>query len=74
MARSFLPSIIGHLTSPNLPTLKCPVSGVHSNSSPTFLGYRSDEAQQYFSMGIGGMVVGGVLAIVGIVMMVVKKK
>jgi hypothetical protein len=32
MARSFLPSIIGHLTLPNLPNLKCPVSGVHSNS------------------------------------------
>jgi hypothetical protein len=30
MARSFLPSIIGHLTLPNLPNLKCPVSGVHS--------------------------------------------
>jgi len=44
------------------------------DNSPTFLGYRSDEAQQYFSMGIGGMVVGGVMAIVGIVMMVVKKK
>ncbi len=31
MARSFLPSIIGHLTLPNLPNLKCPVSGVHSS-------------------------------------------
>src|SRR3990172_8473502 len=30
MARSFLPPIIGHLTLPNLPNLKCPVSGVHS--------------------------------------------
>jgi len=43
-------------------------------NNPTFLGYRSDEAQQYFSMGIGGMVVGGILAIVGIVMMIVKRK
>jgi hypothetical protein len=42
--------------------------------SPTFLGYRSHEAQQYFSIGLGGMVVGGVLAIVGIVMMIVKRK
>jgi hypothetical protein len=43
-------------------------------NNPTFFGYRSDEAQQYFSIGIGGMVVGGVLAIVGIVMMIGKRK
>ena len=39
MARSFLPSIIGHPTLPNLPNLKCPVLGVHStiNQSPEFI-------------------------------------
>jgi hypothetical protein len=42
--------------------------------SPTFLGYRSQEAQQYYAIGLGGMVVGGVLAIAGIVMMIVKRK
>lgn len=42
--------------------------------NPTFLGYRSQEAQQYFSMGMGGIVVGGGLAIGGIVRMVVKRK
>jgi hypothetical protein len=30
MAGPFLALIIGHSTLPNLPNLKCPVSGVHS--------------------------------------------
>ena len=38
MARSFLPSIIGHLTLPNLPNPLCPVSGVHSKRSKIVLG------------------------------------
>ena len=41
--------------------------------SPTFLGYRMQEAQQYISAGLGGMVVGGGMAIGGIVRMIVKR-
>jgi len=41
--------------------------------SPTFLGYRTQEAQQYVSAGLGGMVVGGGLAIGGIIRMIVKR-
>lgn len=41
--------------------------------SPTFLGYRGQEAQQFFSMGMGGMIVGGGLAIGGIIRMIVSK-
>lgn len=40
--------------------------------SPSFLGYRSQEAQQLFSAGIAGMVVGIGLAVGGIVRMIVK--
>jgi hypothetical protein len=40
---------------------------------PTFLGYRTQEAQQFFSMGIGGMILGGGLAIGGIIRMIVKR-
>ena len=40
---------------------------------PTFLGYRTQEAQQYVSAGLGGMVVGGGLAIGGIIRMIVKR-
>lgn len=42
------------------------------NNSPAFLGYRTHDAQQFFSMGIGGMVLGGGLAIGGIIRMIVK--
>jgi len=41
--------------------------------NPTFLGYRTQEAQQFFSVGIGGMILGGGLAIGGIVRMIVKR-
>jgi hypothetical protein len=42
-------------------------------NSPTVLGYRTQEAQQYFSAGLGGIVVGGGLAIGGIIRMIVKR-
>ena len=41
--------------------------------SPTFLGYRTQEAQQYVSAGLGCIVVGGGLSIGGIIRMVVKR-
>ena len=41
--------------------------------NPSFFGYRSQEAQQFFSAGIGAMVVGGGLAIGGIIRMIVKR-
>ena len=40
---------------------------------PTFLGYRTQEAQQFYSAGIGGMILGGGLAIGGIVRMIAKR-
>lgn len=40
---------------------------------PTFLGYRTQEAQQFFSAGMAGMILGGGLAIGGIVRMIVKR-
>lgn len=41
--------------------------------SPSFLGYRPQEAQQFLAMGIAGMVVVGGLALGGIIRMVVKR-
>ena len=41
--------------------------------NPTFLGYRTEEAQQFFSLGIAGIILGGGLAIGGIVRMIVKR-
>jgi hypothetical protein len=41
--------------------------------NPNLLGYRTQEAQQFFSMGIGGMILGGGLAVGGIIRMVVKR-
>ncbi|RLC62528.1 MAG: hypothetical protein DRI01_06755 [Chloroflexi bacterium] len=41
--------------------------------NPSFLGYRPAEAQQFFSLGIAGMILGGGLAIGGIVRMIVKR-
>ena len=41
--------------------------------NPSFLGYRPQEAQQFVAIGIGGMVLGGGLAIGGIVRMVLKR-
>jgi uncharacterized membrane protein YidH (DUF202 family) len=40
---------------------------------PTFLGLRTHEEQQFFSAGMGAMVVGGGLVIGGIIRMVVKR-
>ena len=40
---------------------------------PTFLGHRTQEAQQFFAIGIGAIVVGAGLAIGGIVRMVTKR-
>lgn len=40
---------------------------------PTFLGYRTQEAQQFFSLGMAGMILGGGLAIGGIIRMIVKR-
>ena len=41
--------------------------------NPTFLGYRTHEAQQYVSMGVGGIVLGGGLALGGIIRMILKR-
>ena len=41
--------------------------------SPTLLGYRPQEAQQYVSAGLGGIVLGGGLAIGGIIRMILKR-
>ena len=41
--------------------------------SPTFLGYREYEAQQFFSLGMASMILGGGLAIGGIIRMIVKR-
>lgn len=42
--------------------------------SPTFFGYRlTQEAQQFSSMGIGAMVLGGGLTIGGIIRMIIKR-
>jgi len=41
--------------------------------NPTFLGYRPLEAQQFYSAGIGGIILGGGLAIGGIIRMIVKR-
>ena len=35
--------------------------------NPSFLGYRTYEAQQFYSAGIGGIILGGGLAIGGII-------
>lgn len=42
--------------------------------NPTFLGYRTQEAQQYYAAGIGGIVIGGGLVIGGIIRMILKRK
>jgi hypothetical protein len=42
-------------------------------SSPTFLGYRTQEAQQFFSLGLAGIILGGGLAIGGIIIMILKR-
>jgi hypothetical protein len=41
--------------------------------SPSFFGIRTQEAQQFFSLGMGGMILGGGLAIGGIIRMIVKR-
>ena len=41
--------------------------------NPTLVGYRTQEAQQFFSAGMGGMVLGGGLAIGGIIRMILKR-
>jgi len=41
--------------------------------NPNFLGYRTEEAQRFFSIGIGGMVLGGGLAVGGIIRMIVTR-
>lgn len=41
--------------------------------NPNFLGYRTQEAQQFFSLGIGSLILGSGLAIGGIVRMIVKR-
>jgi hypothetical protein len=43
------------------------------NYDPTFLGYRTEERQLYYSIGIGAMVLGGGIAIGGIIRMIVKR-
>ena len=41
--------------------------------NPSFFGFRDVEAQRYVSAGLGGMILGGGLAIGGIVRMIVKR-
>ena len=41
--------------------------------NPSFFGYREREAQQLVSAGLAGMVVGGGLAIGGIIRMILKR-
>jgi hypothetical protein len=48
-------------------------AGLWFFSEPTFLGYRSYEAQQNVAFGLGGVVFGGGLAIGGLVRMIAKR-
>lgn len=41
--------------------------------NPTFLGYRDGDDQMYYAAGIAGMVLGGGLALGGIIRMILKR-
>ena len=41
--------------------------------SPTFLGYRDGDNQMYYAAGIAAMVLGGGLALGGIIRMILKR-
>ena len=41
--------------------------------SPSFFGYRTQETQQFFSLGMAGIILGGGLAVGGIIRMIVKR-
>ena len=41
--------------------------------SPSFFGYRTQEAQQFFSLGMAGIIPGGGLVIGGIIRVIVKR-
>jgi hypothetical protein len=73
MARSFLPSIIGHLTLPNLPNLKCPVSGVHSILHNAVSALLNTEEPVFFIIAIIVCPIGFLVGAIGSIVLTIKR-